>query len=137
MEPLGRKDTTMDTLHCDHCGQVIVPDGVIAGYGTTPEGQRLCYDCCAWSAGADMVRHGDTVLYLTGPYNDRDSTKTWKVTNWPGTLIFRPTYVSKGRHNMAGTRYDVWFCGPDGHEWHGINIGDNEILRCKRTKRTR
>jgi len=57
------------------------------------------------------------------------------LTNWPGTLRFDPHYIKKGRHNIAGTRYDVWFPGPDGHIWHGINYGENtQITHCKRTK---
>jgi hypothetical protein len=40
-----------------------------------------------------------------------------------------------GRHNIAGVRYDVWFRGPDGHVWWGVQYGDmTQICHCKRTK---
>jgi hypothetical protein len=56
------------------------------------------------------------------------------ITNWPGTLRFRAFAVLKGRHNIAGTRYDVYF-RVNGAEWHGVQYGENtQILHCKRTK---
>lgn len=40
-------------------------------------------------------------------------------------------------HNMAGRdgRTDYWFTGPDGKNWHGVNIGDMDLVRCHRLKR--
>jgi hypothetical protein len=72
-----------------------------------------------------MKDEGRITLYLTDD---------GRVTNWPNSLSFKG-HVSKGRHNIAGTRYDVWFTGPDGHRWHGTQYGDNtQICHCKRTK---
>lgn len=57
------------------------------------------------------------------------------VSNWPGTLRF-DCLIRKGRHNIAGTRHDVWFDGPDGYVWHGTQYGEwTEICHCRRTQR--
>lgn len=116
-------------MNCDMCHKEIVSQGLGTGVAHCPDGRKICYECAAIDAIADMIEHGDTVLYLTG------GESSWKITNWPGTLVFKPSYVTKGCHNIAQSRYDAWFIGPDGFEWHGVNLGDNEILRCKRTAR--
>jgi hypothetical protein len=68
-------------------------------------------------------------LYLT----TRDGRH--EVTNWPGTLRFHVTRHWTSKHNLGGTRTDVWFTGPDGHLWHGVQIGEwNQICHSKRTK---
>lgn len=90
--------------------------------------KAICYSCCAENDTRDMIDTGRAVLYLTeGP------TDQFFVSNWPGSLKIEPYRVRKGAHNIAGTRYDVWFSF-DGKPWHGVNIGDNQILRCKRIK---
>lgn len=87
---------------------------------------KVCYACCGIRNREDMIRNGRITLYW-------DSRK---VTNWPGTLVFTECEYRSSFHNMAGKdgRTDVWFAGPDGFTWHGVNIGDHQILRCKRTK---
>ena len=37
-----------------------------------------------------------------------------------------------GKHNMAYRRIDVWFKGPDGFVWWGVDCGNGP--RCRRTK---
>jgi hypothetical protein len=100
------------------------------GYGADGNGNLICYSCCADIDREDMRRTGKATLYLTA-----GADGTADVTNWPGTLRFRTGPVRRGRHNMAGTRYDVWFTGPDGKEWHGVQYGENtQIVHCKRVK---
>lgn len=71
---------------------------------------------------------GRAVLYLTGKPGE------YEVTNWVGSMRLKPWRVRKGRHNIAGTRYDVWF-NLDGATWHGVQYGENtQIVRCKRLK---
>lgn len=56
------------------------------------------------------------------------------ATNWPGTLRFRiGGAVRHSRNNFGARRIDVWFSA-QGREWHGVNLGDSQILRCKRLK---
>ena len=111
------------------CGHTPSPHALFTtGYGTTEDGKRHCYDCCAASERARMVETGKATLYLN----------SGKITDWPGKLTF-PVIgrVSRSWHNFAGRdgRRDVDFVGPDGFIWHGTNIGDNDVLRAKRTKR--
>lgn len=95
-------------------------------YGTRPDGARVCYKCCAVTDRADMDETGRATLYLT--HDDA------VVTNWPGTLRFIVRRIRKGRHNIAGTRYDVWFTVGN-RIWHGVQYGDNtQIVHCKRLK---
>lgn len=97
------------------------------GYATIGK-RKICYTCCGIRDSKRMTKEGAAVLYLSktaGRYN---------VTNWPGSLKFA-AQVQKGRHNIARTRYDSWFTGPDGYIWHGVTYGDfTQICHCKRTK---
>jgi len=105
------------------------------GYAETDDGERVCYDCCAGRDRGFMAKEGRIILYLTERARDADSRKHYSVGNWPGTLRFQAV-AHRGRHNIAGTRTDVWFTGPDGHIWHGVQFGNfSELCHCKRTKR--
>lgn len=110
------------------------------GYGTDNTGARHCWECCAAHDLAAMRERGKVTLYLSqewaamqsnvGP----DRVRHHYVSNWPGTLKMR-AYVRKGRHNIAGTRYDAWFTDVDGRQWHGVQYGDwTQIVHCKRMK---
>ena len=89
----------------------------------------ICYNCCADLDKQEMIKSGNSKkveLYL--------NTNEKKVTNWPGTLSFNIRGLRKGKHNIARTRYDIWFNGPDNFIWHGVNYGEfTQIVHCKRT----
>lgn len=105
------------------------------GYGLDAEGNTYCYACCADRDRADMLATGRATLYLSGPHPDAYSLTAWRVSNWPGTLAFRCPAPRKGKHNVARTRYDVWFTGPDGAEWHGVQYGEwTQLVHCRRVK---
>ena len=92
-----------------------------------------CYACCAEREKARMIESGRATLYLTSETAPTGGGHVRHfATDWPGELKFRVHTISKGRHNMARTRVDAWFIGPDGAPWHGVNIGDDQILRCRR-----
>lgn len=93
-----------------------------------------CYACCAEREKARMLETGRAVLYLTRETIAGGHVRHF-ATDWPGELKFRAHTLSKGRHNIARTRIDVWFVGPDGKPWHGVNIGDNQLLRCRRIQK--
>lgn len=124
----------MTTFHCDICNQdkTHPDDSCTTGYGENAEGQKVCFDCCGTRDREYMIETGSSValpLYLTKTDN------AWSVGNWPGTLRFRCGVPKKSQHNIAGTRYDVWFTGPDGKTWHGVQYGEwTQIVHCKRTK---
>ncbi len=135
-----------DTQHCWRCTAPLT-DGYAERGAPVGGGQvRICYDCAADYERDHMCLTGRATLYLLGddsPY--RDLAPRWRcrvlgddklrVTDWPGRLVFKCSAYRLGRHNIAGRRIDVWFDGPDGHVWHGVNIGDNQVLRCRRTKK--
>jgi hypothetical protein len=73
-----------------------------------------------------MIDTGRAVLYLC---------ESGRLTNWPGSLQFRAHAMKEGRHNIAGTRIDVWFIGPDGARWHGTQYGEwTQLCHCRRVK---
>lgn len=98
------------------------------GYGYDKNDNKICYVCCGQIDKEEMQKTGRATLYLTQENGQN------KVTNWPGTLVFKPYYSKTGRHNIAGRRYDVWFTF-DGKPWRGTTYGDNtQICHCRRIK---
>ena len=129
---------------CSVCKKTYPPapaDSCTTGYGNDPKTNAIvCYSCCADRDRADMIQHGDAVLYLTHkPFGTPEIARldTWRdgtISNWPGSLKM-PCRVKRGAHNIARYRYDAWFTGPDGKPWHGVQYGDNtQIVHCKRLK---
>jgi len=98
------------------------------GYGTHPDGKRSCYACCSAMDREAMILDGHSKhlpLYFNGK----------EVKNWCGGLRFTVSHVRHGRHNMAGSREDFWFTGPDGKPWWGYQVGKyNTIAHCRRVK---
>ena len=91
-------------------------------------GKKICYDCAKKRELKQISK-----VPLGGRYDFYWDGK--KVTNWTGLISFTATGYSKGRHNIGGTREDVWFKDNLGHNWHGVQIGQNTmILRAKRVK---
>lgn len=128
-------------FRCDVCNQYKPTDTghCGTGYATNDAGEFICYQCCADLDRKQMQEGGNSrsiPLYLTHePFQGRKLVDG-VITNWPGTLRFTAR-VKKGQHNIAGSRYDAWFNGPDGHVWHGVLYGENtQIIHCKRTKQT-
>lgn len=113
------------------CGHPPSPtEGPGTGYGLDAAGKKSCYACCAEADKVTMRSTGRITLYLTR----RQDGGFWMISNWPGSLLFKATYFKKGRHNMAGSRYDVWF-NFEGSAWHGVNYGENtQLLHCRRIK---
>lgn len=124
-----------DIFTCCDCGKAkSVQKTGGTGYAVVEHNEKCCYDCCAKRDREYMAKEGKIALYLaTGP----DTGCQWEVTNWPGTLCFKVRSYKHGDHNIAGSRIDVWFDGPDGHIWHGVQYGTNgQVCHCKRTKET-
>lgn len=127
-------------LDCGHAPSLHA--AFTTGWGSDASGRRYCYDCCAERTRADMIKTGRATLYLVidSVTNDTASqtiTRGWRVQDWPGHLRFPALYVRTGKHNMARTRRDFEFRGPDGYIWTGTQYGaNNDVAHCKRTKRT-
>lgn len=160
----GRTQAQIDAVtHCEVCGQAFPPKPHCevckqafpsigaSGYGIrAADGKKVCYICCADDDLAAMKANGRITLYLEEVKTDNLRTigynrgrrylnhGCYQVSNWPGTLKFRPHQVMQGRHNIAGRRYDVWFKDGDNNLWWGVQYGDSTmILHCKRIKSTR
>jgi hypothetical protein len=118
-----------NTFECGDCKEVkpVHTDGG-TGYGIDPHtNQYVCYACCGVRDLTDMHDKGKALLYL--------STDNLTVTNWPNTLRFPIDRKRKGRHNIAGTRLDVWFKDDQGQQWHGVVYGRwTEVVHCTRSK---
>jgi len=98
---------------------------ITRGFGTDANGKTHCYACCAERDKQAMRDDGRAALYLC-----EDN----RLTNWPGSLVIHPHRVRKGRHNMTGVRYDVWFSF-EGKPWYGVLYGHTtQICHCRRLK---
>lgn len=120
-------------LKCAQCGAPIPesPEGTITtgyGYERMADGtdRIICYPCCGKMDEEWMCTHVDICLYWDGK----------KITNWPGSLVIKPTTVRYTRHgltNVYGRVTYVWFTF-GGHMWMGRNMGDSQVLHCHRLK---
>lgn len=132
------------------CGHEPSPHtSLTMGYGQDDEGNRYCYPCCGERDRERMVRDGKATLYWTGcSYQRTAKPGRWElprfnfgerdcgeVANWCESLRFIVVELRHSFHNLAGKRYDVWFIGPDGKRWHGVQYGENtQLVHCKRVK---
>jgi hypothetical protein len=137
VKPHNPTDATACNSLCD-CGHPPSEHSEhTTGYGIDKDSKTHCWSCCAEQDKAQMIKDGKTMLYLTYRHEGKIAFGEYfdgKVGNWPGTLSF-PCRIRKGSHNMARTRYDLWFTGPDGKQWHGVQYGENtQIAHCKRVK---
>lgn len=122
----------MNIVDCGHDADAQKTD-ITTGYGTTRDGRKICFACCGEMDRQELINTGKGILYLTTRPNSDIAT----LSNWPGTLKL-VCHVKRGRHNIARYRYDVWFIGPDGKQWHGVQYGDNtQICHVKRNKERR
>lgn len=121
-----------EILECGHPPTPQPKSSITTGYGTAKDGKRSCFECCANDDRRWMEEHGEhDGLYLVRRANQH------YVVNWPGSLEFRAFDVMRRPHagGFGAQRTDAWFVGPDGWVWHAVNRGDNDVARCKRTKR--
>lgn len=108
---------------CHFCGEETVSVGI-------HEGKDVCYPCCGKLEWKLMQDTGKATLYLVGL-----TVKYASVQNWCNTLSFKVDRVRHGRHNIAGTRTDVWFRDKSGTPWWGVSYGENtQIVHCRRLK---
>lgn len=113
------------TCHVCHVTKPCQSNGG-TGYGADMDGNLICYACCGDEDARQLRETGRACLYL-------GASRT-TVSNWPGSFRL-PVYASrKGRHNIAQTRYDVWFRF-EGLKYHGVQLGEwSAICRVRRVK---
>ena len=96
------------------------------GYGINRNNEKVCYACLDRDY---MAQHDRMALYLQG------SNGQYQVINWPGTLRIPIISYSHGRHNIAGSRVDVWFKDHTGRRWWGVQYGEwTQIVHCRKLK---
>jgi hypothetical protein len=74
--------------------------------------------------------NGKGLLYIFTTNGNPEKVGTWASADHERFTVAR---YRKSRNNFGATRTDVWFY-LDGKTWHGVNVGDNDILRVKKTK---
>jgi len=117
------------SFRCSDCGEVkpVHHGRITTGYGYDEYDNIVCFECCGKRDAATMRETGKATLYLTSDKGE------YFVSNWPSTLKLS-AYVRRGRHNIAGKRYDAWFWF-ENTKWYGVTYGDNtQICHCKRLK---
>lgn len=102
----------------------------------------VCYRCCAEREKQSMRDTGRACLYLCRSH-DASILRTdaralyasdWTVADWPGELSIPVRSIKRGAHNWRNVqRFDAWFIW-EGYVWHGVCLGDTQIIRCKRTR---
>jgi len=132
-----------DTFKCSVCGKeypALTPatpstDGRLrfanfAVWDSEGKSTKFCFDCdkdmwlkylAAIPPKARVSLYlckGKDGRYYAGPFHDN---------------LRLPAQITHGRHNWRNVqRTDAWFTTPDGAHWHGINLGDNQILRASK-----
>jgi len=94
---------------------------ITTGHATNKAGDKICFDCVKQIDLDSLVnlKKGEKICFYLVKEGDK-----YKVTNWPGTMVLNVDYVRKGKHNMAISRYDIWFT-LERHLFHGVQYGEN------------
>ncbi len=121
---------------CEKCGKTCKPQGLGTGYCMyTVNGveKKLCYKCAGNLEKKDLEAKKPGERYTL--YLGKGKDGKWYVSNWSGTLKFPARGKSEGRHNIGGSRVDVWFQDGKQRWWHGVQIGDlNQLCHCQLLK---
>jgi hypothetical protein len=111
-------------FRCHQCGGIFGRgDSLGTGYAVDREDNLTCYACCAVNDAREL-REAAPGTRIVHYYNGAE------VINWPGTLRIKPYAVKHSRNNWNAPRVDVWFRF-EGKHFHGVQLGDNEILRVR------
>lgn len=81
---------------------------------------------------AGLVEHGKGLLYLSKQADGTYSVQTWAGT-WKTQAFHTKTWRAAAFGGMIPA-ITVYFTGPDGKRWMGINKGHSQILRVRRLK---
>ncbi len=82
-----------------------------------------------------MIDRGKGTFYLTKahPYNIEYQVTMWASHSWKSPWC----YVRQGKSVAFGgwiDAYTVWFTGPDGKKWYGVNKGNMDCFTGRRLK---
>lgn len=75
--------------------------------------------------------------YTPKALNPHGQAADFRVSNWAGTWKSPKAYATKSFTPGFNCRelWHVYFTGPDGLNWYGINQGDSQIVRARRLKK--
>lgn len=89
---------------------------ILFSCATTKCPSEICYDCCAENDAKQLKELSGKekmLLYWDGR----------NITNWPGSLKITPSHKTKGKHNIAGVREDIYF-NFEGNQYHATQYGN-------------
>lgn len=130
-------------MTCHTCHKEIpapAPGSITTGYGVTPEGEKVCYDCCAERDRATLADGGDPGLYLTDVREGNGNGLHTRavVSNWPGSLKFPAVVIGRSlSYTPTGgrvPRIDAHFTDHTGRTWLFTVRGDMQLGRARRLK---
>lgn len=103
------------------------PDGKVE---MTPE-QIEAHNNALMVAELEAMKQTErAVLYLFRDVPGKISIGQWASKDFQRTPV---SSIRHSRNNWGVQRTDVWFKA-NGQNWWGVNLGDNDIVRCKRIK---
>lgn len=112
-----------------HNGHAYTPNGRVDSEMTAE--QVLAHNRALEQAELKAMREtGKALLYLFKDAAGKYSVGTWSSEPYKRAPVTR---LSHSINNWGCQRLDIWFYA-DGSTWHGVNIGDNDIVWCKRNK---
>lgn len=136
---LDLRESPMKRL-CDYCGMALVPSGCTTGGGVNAAGETLCSPCCGFADAIDMANTdpglaGVVGLYVAdGPAGSQGIPE--KVSNWPGSLTMTVTAATRWvRGGFGSKRRTVYFRGPMGSWWSGVEYDGNAGNLLRRVRR--
>ena len=132
-------------MHCENCKRNVDKLHTVMWYDH--QVRKLCTTCNEREEMKFMRKYGVVDLYLWYEVKDVKATPASTtsirmnvpvgVGMWTSNdYVFPVIAWNTGKHNICGDRIDVWFRF-DGEIWHGWNVGNHDIVRCKRTKKTK
>ncbi len=109
------------SFKCSQCGKDKVHESEFStGYGTDKEGNKICFECCGLNNAKELdnLKKGEkSIQYWDGK----------NIINWPSSLVIKPYYTTKGRHNIARIREDIYF-NFNGNKFHATQYGNNSQI---------
>lgn len=123
----------MKNLDCGH--EPSVHGEHTTGTARTRDGREICWECSHAGEVAAMSTADSYTAYLVDKLGTPDiSNPRYVLTDWPGKVLARVTYLNKGRHNIGGSLYRFRAVDTKGAYWYGTSPGPGMYARMHRAK---
>lgn len=101
---------------CSVCHKHIIHESDFStGYGADKDGNKVCFECCG-KQDAERLTNLEIGQKMLLYWNGK------AITNWPGTLNIKPTYVWVNTKTRPVTQIEFSFSG---HKYKALQYGDN------------